>query len=99
MNRKKLVDLKSDLMRMRANFAPIESRLLEKYARAVGRERDPRGKEPNWVRKIDPELTPPLSIPNHAKPLKAGTARSIIDQLISDVDEWLLYLGQHEDDK
>lgn len=65
---------------------------------AVGRQLDSRGKEPNWVRKSDPELCPPLSIPNHSASLKAGTARSIIDQLLSDLDDWELHHDQLEKD-
>lgn len=69
--------------------------MLEKYANAVGRQKENRGKEPTWVRKLDPHLSPPLSIPNHSKDIKAGTARSIIDQLLADIDEWEQFIDQN----
>lgn len=65
----------------------------------LGRVRDPRGKEPTYVRESDPTLSPPLSIPDHgAKDIKPGTARSIIDALLSDVDDWEQFLAEHEDE-
>jgi hypothetical protein len=39
---------------------------------------------------------PPLSIPNHGD-LKIGTARSIVNTLLNDVDEWEIYLKENED--
>lgn len=41
---------------------------------------------------------PPLSIPGHTRDLKPGTARSIIDILLNDVDDWEIYLLEAEDD-
>lgn len=99
MNKAKIRKLKKELKQMRMNFTSYPSRDLETFARAVGRQLDSRGKEPNWVRKIDPELSPPLSIPNHSAELKAGTARSIIDQLLADLDEWDIHLDQLDDDE
>lgn len=84
---------------MRQNFTSYPSRTLQTYAKAVGRQLENRGKEPNWVRKVDPALSPPLSIPDHGADLKAGTARSIIDQLLADLDEWEQYLDQNLDDE
>lgn len=98
MNKKAIAKLKAELTQMRQNFAPVPSRKLARYAQAVGRELDRRGKEPNWVRKRDPALSPPLSIPRHSQEVKAGTARSIIDALLDDLDDWLLYLQEVEDD-
>ena len=63
-----------------------------RIANQLGRVRDNRGSEPNYVREDDPSLSPPLSIPGHTADLKVGTARSIINALLSDVDEWKLHL-------
>lgn len=65
-------------------------------AKQLGRERDNRGKEPTYVRGRDPALSPPLSIPSHGE-LKVGTARSIINALLSDMDDWEIYLSENED--
>lgn len=83
---------------MRKNFAPVDSNDLERYARAIGRVKENRGKEPTWVRKHDPHLSPPLSIPNHSKDLKPATARNIIDQLIGDLDEWEMHLAELDEE-
>lgn len=99
MKRDTLKRLKRELKQLRANYAPTDSDVLEKYANAVGRQKEKRGKEPTWVRKIDPHLSPPLSIPNHSKDIKAGTARSIIDQLLADIDEWEQFIDQQEADE
>lgn len=66
---------------------------FEGLARALGRERENRGKEPTWIRKESPYLLRPLSIPAHSKGVKTGTACSIIDALLDDVTEWELYLN------
>lgn len=106
MNSRQLKKIRIALQQLRKNFTPIKASELERYASAVGRQKDDRGKEPTWVRKIDPQLSPPLSIPNHSRDMKAGTARSIIDQLLADVDEWAQHLqslegeeDQNEDDE
>lgn len=96
MNRKTLVRLRNELKALRRNFTPYSHATLAAFARAVGRELENRGKEPNWLREADPSLTPPLSIPNHSKDIKAGTARSIIDQLLSDLDDWEILLDEQE---
>jgi hypothetical protein len=67
-------------------------------AKQLGRTKDNRGKEPTYTRERDPSLSPPLSIPNHPGDVKPGTARSIIDALLSDVDDWEIYLSESEDD-
>lgn len=97
MNRATLKKLKRELQQMRSNYAPVSSGDLERFAKALGRDQDKRGKEPTWVRKLDPHLSPPLSIPNHSRDVKAGTARSIIDQLLADADEWEQFLDQQEE--
>lgn len=95
MNLAVLKRLRAELKQLRSNFAPVNSNVLEKYASAVGRQKENRGKEPTWVRKLDPHLSPPLSVPNHSKDVKAGTARSIIDQLLADIDEWEQFIDQN----
>lgn len=97
MNAAALKRLRADLKQLRSNFTPIDSKVLERYASAVGRQKENRGKEPTWVRKHDPHLSPPLSIPNHSKDVKAGTARSVIDQLLADIDEWEQFIDQDAD--
>ncbi len=67
-------------------------------AKQLGRRKENRGKEPTYTRERDPALSPPLSIPNHPGDLKIGTARSIIDALLSDVDDWEIYLMERDDD-
>jgi len=94
MNVAALKRLRVELKQLRSNFAPVNSNVLERYASAVGRQKENRGKEPTWVRKLDPHLSPPLSVPNHSKDVKAGTARSIIDQLMADIDEWEQFIDQ-----
>ena len=69
-------------------------------ASKVGRVRDKRGSEPNYVRAEDPALAPPLSIPGHGgADLKVGTVRSIVDALLSDLDAWEIYLLEVDDDE
>jgi len=97
MNKKTLKRLRKELEELRRNFAPQSHATLAEYASAVGRKIENRGKEPTWIKKTDPSLSPPLSIPNHSKDIKAGTARSIIDQLLADLDEWDMYLTTQED--
>lgn len=97
MDHSTLKKLRRELNQLRSNFAPVDSNVLEKYANAVGRTKENRGKEPTWTRKWDPHLSPPLSIPNHSKNVKAGTARSILDQLLADIDEWEQFLDQQDE--
>lgn len=98
MNINTLKKLRKELKELRRNFTPQTHSVLAEYANAVGRRIENRGKEPTWVKKTDPSLSPPLSIPNHSKGIKAGTSRSIIDQLLADLDEWELHLIKQEDE-
>ena len=79
------------------NPASATSDLLQTYAAKLGRKKKDRGKEPTWVREDNPKFTFPLSIPDHSEPLKKRTARSIIDSLLSDCDQWLQELDEEED--
>lgn len=80
---------------MRKSPQGKKARDLVSIALRVGRVRDNRGKEPTYVREVDPSLSPPLSIPDHgARDLKTGTTRNIIDALLDDVSEWEIFLNQ-----
>jgi hypothetical protein len=98
-NSKKLKKLKIELMQIRRSPQGRKSAELINFACQLGRVLDPRGKEPNYVRKIDPALSPVLSIPNHRGDVPVGTARSIIDALLSDIDEWEIHLLEEENDE
>lgn len=85
----KLEKIKKDLENLKLNPKGIKSEVLIKIAIQLGRKKHPRGKEPTYVRDKEPELSPPLSIPNHkGTALKTGTAKSIINQLLEDVEAW-----------
>ena len=92
MNKARLDKLRRELREIRKNPAGRRASELEAYAKLVGRTLDKRGKEPNWVKEDDPVLTPPLSIPHHSKDMKLGTVRSIVDQLLDDIDSWEQFL-------
>lgn len=98
MQKSKLKGLRKDLEELLLSPHNVSSNELERIARKVGRKLVKRGKEPNYIRLNDPSLSPPLSIPNR-QTLKAGTAKSIINALISDVDEWEIYLSVNENEK
>lgn len=92
MNSKNLSKIERDLNNLLRSPSGIKPKTLISIANKLGREIDNRGKEPTYIRAKDPSLSPPLSIPNHkGKDLKTNTARSIIDALLNDVDEWKLY--------
>jgi hypothetical protein len=95
MNLKQLRIIRRDLEQIRANPVGRRSRELEGLATKLGREQFPRGKEPTWIRKRDPALSPPLSIPNHGKDLSTGTCRSIANALLDDCDEWEQFIQQN----
>ena len=71
-----------DSLRLKRGIKPIK---LEAVARALGRVRHKRGKEPTWVNENMPELRP-LTIPHHSTDLNRFTAASILDQLEGDID-------------
>ena len=73
-------------------LSKIKRELLQIYKSPQGRK----ALEPTYTRERDPALAPPLSIPNHGD-LKIGTARSIVNTLLNDVDEWEIYLKENED--
>lgn len=91
--------MKKELGEMRKSPQGRKAGELITIAKQLGREKDPRGKEPTYVREINPELSPPLSIPNHSGEMNPWTAKSIIDALLDDVGEWELYLEEQEDNE
>ncbi len=60
--------------------SPRKPRELEALARAFGRKRAKRGKEPTWINAAFPQL-PPLSIPHHSHDVKWRTTEEILSQL------------------
>lgn len=99
MNKKSLAKVRRALREMRKSPQGRAYSELRAKAQEVGRSLSSRGKEPTWVRNLHPELSPPLSIPNHSGDVPIGTARSIIDQLLDDCDDWESYLADCEDDQ
>ncbi len=88
----KLRKIRAELERIRSSPHGHKARELEALAKQLGRDRFVRGKEPTWVRKEDPHLSPPLSIPNHSAELKPATCKSIANQILDDCDEWEQFL-------
>jgi hypothetical protein len=85
MNRKKLKKLRQQIDILRRHGG-VKTRELEELAKALGRKRHKRGNEPTWVSE---ELrgSYPISIPSHTTDLNKFTARNILNQLESDLDE------------
>lgn len=98
MDSKALKKIKRQLQEMYKSPYNRKPDVFISIAKQLGRIKANRGKEPNYTRERDPALSPPLSIPNHPGDMKPGTARSIIDALLSDVDDWELYLAKSDDD-
>jgi hypothetical protein len=97
MKRKRLDNIGRELAAMRRNAVGIKPGVLERIAKKLGRKRVKRGSEPNYGSPEVPDLGHPISIPHHST-LKPGTARSIIDALLSDVDTWNQHLDSIGDD-
>ena len=76
----------------------IKPDALERIAGKLGRRKVNRGSEPNYGSPEVPDLGHPISIPHHPT-LKPGTARSIINDLLSDVDIWNQYLDSIDADE
>lgn len=96
MTPKHLAKIKKILQEMQRSPQGRKALEFEGLARALGRERDGRGKEPTWLRREKPTLARPLSIPAHSASVKTGTARSVIRTLLDDVLEWERYLNGDE---
>ncbi|MDA8190656.1 MAG: hypothetical protein M0Z68_04060 [Gammaproteobacteria bacterium] len=93
MNKKKLKKLRSKLEAYQRSPYGIKSADLASLAKQLGRERVNQGKEPTYMNGDYPQWGT-LTIPGHSGDLKIGTARSIIDTLLSDADEWEMVLDQ-----
>ncbi len=87
-----------ELKALRLKQYGIQASDLQSIAKQLGREMVKRGKEPNYEKRDPPAFPTPLSIPNHKPTLKAGTARSVIDALLSDVDTWENFLNEQDDE-
>jgi hypothetical protein len=72
---------------------------MVKLAEALGRELWNRGSEPNYVRKKDPELSPPLSIPRQPEGPADRDGMQHHRPLLSDCDDWEIYFLQRTDDR
>lgn len=97
MNKKKLKKIKQTMREMQMSPQGRRSEELTSIALQLGRKLFNRGKEPTYVKEIDPCLSPPLSIPNHSGDMAIGTVRSILNQLLLDCDEWEMHLQTLED--
>ncbi len=93
-----LAKIKRTLLEMQRSPGGIKVLELEGLARALGRQRAKRGKEPVFARNAEPRLFPPLSIPHHSSGLKVGTARSIVEALLKDVVAWEIFLEEGGND-
>ncbi len=98
MEAKTLKKIKRQLQEMYKSPYNRKPEAFISIAKQLGRTLANRGKEPTYIREHDPVLSPPLSIPNHPGDMKPGTARSIISTLLSDVDDWEIYLLEKIDD-
>jgi hypothetical protein len=80
MTPKKIAELKRRVAELRGQ-SQVPSRVLEKLAKAIGREPRKGGKHPMF------ELPGrrPLAIPHHSKPMKNRTKESILTQLEGDI--------------
>ena len=79
----KLKRLRQRIHNLRRRLGGIKPRELEALAKALGRKRHPKGKEPTWVSELPGRW--PFSIPNHPGDLKKETARSILEDLEADL--------------
>ena len=86
MNRSRLPKIERELIELSHAPRGKKAGVFIALAQKLGRTRVNRGKEPTYERKIDPVFKFPLTIPNHPGDMKPGTARSIIDALMNDVE-------------
>jgi hypothetical protein len=84
MNLKKLKKIKQELDEIAWSPQGRNAARLVALAEQLGRVRDSRGKEPTYVRQLNPKLSPPLSI---------------VQALLQDIDEWEEYLSEDLDDE
>lgn len=65
----------------------VKSSEVEAVAKALGRIRSQRGKEPTWISQVFSDLRP-VSIPCHSSDLNRFTKNNILDQLEIDLDRY-----------
>ena len=94
LSRAKIQKLRSEIAAFRRKGG-IKSTELESLARRLGRKRANIGKEPTWVSEELPNRWP-VSIPSHPGDLNRFTARSILDQLEGDLDEYEEMLSEDQ---
>lgn len=97
MNIQQLKKIKLELAQLKRSPTGHGSSVFETLAKRLGRSKYKTGKEPTWIREREPALSPPLSIPHHSKDMPPGTARSIINALLNDCDDWDIYLQDLDD--
>jgi hypothetical protein len=97
MNRSRLRKIERELIELSRAPRGKKAAVFISVAQKLGRVRVNRGKEPTYERRIDPVFKFPLTIPNHPGDMKPGTARSIIDVLLGDVDKWKEWLEQNDE--
>ena len=98
MDKKTLKEIKRQLNEMYKYPRNRKTKDFISIAEKLGRKKFIRGKEPTYIRDDSPVLCPPLSIPYHSGDMPLGTARSIINALLNDVDVWEIFLMEKEDE-
>jgi len=96
MDKKKLGKIRRELRDIAKQPHGRASSELEGLAHRLGRKKEDRGKEPTWTRKLDPALSPPLSIPHHSTDLSVGVCKSVVSALLDDCDDWEQHLNSLE---
>jgi hypothetical protein len=94
LNRRKLENIERELLALRRSPQGVKASDLTSLAGKLGRSRVNRGKEPTYERAaLLPDLPAyPLTIPGHPGDLRVGTVKSIVNDLLNDVDEWKQWL-------
>lgn len=94
MDRRRLENLRRKVESYR--HSQPKAKQLRALAKGLGREKANRGKEPTFVSKSFPSLSP-LSIPEHkGRDLPSGTKGSILNQLEYDLIAWDERLSEQE---
>jgi hypothetical protein len=98
-NRRQLEKIEDELLQLRASPTGVRASELVRLAGKLGRTGANRGKHPTYVRQPLLPGVPayPVTIPGHPGDLKPGTAKNIVNSLLSDVDEWKQVLDQQQE--
>jgi hypothetical protein len=82
--------LERQLLSLQASPYGVRGSDLASLAKKLGRQKVNRGKEPTYERGplVQGMLAYPLTIPGHPGDLAVGTVKSIVNSLLSDVDEY-----------